>query len=83
MTKEAAMTNSEDLAQSLKVAVGATIGALALSFSTHHVLAPELSRHHEVTKEQLSHHFEREREVLHGHGNYARTRYAQVAGGTE
>jgi len=74
---------TEEFTKGLKVAVGATIGALALSFSTHHILAPELPRGHKITAKDLTHHFEREREVLHGHVSYGRTRYAVVSGAAE
>lgn len=73
----------EEFTKSLQVAVCATIGALALSFSTHHILAPELPKGHKITTKDLTHHFEREREVLHGHVSYGRTRYAVVGGGAE
>jgi hypothetical protein len=83
MTKEHTATTAEDLTNTLKVAVGATIGALALSVSTHHLVAPEFSKTHTVTAEDLSHQMEREREVLHAHASYGRTRYAMIAGGAE
>lgn len=83
MTKQTTTTTAEDLTNTLKVAVGATIGALALSVSTHHLAAPEVSRSHSLTAEDLSHQMEREREVLHAHSSYGRTRYAMIAGGAE
>lgn len=83
MTKQPITTTAEDLTNTLKVAVGATIGALALSVSTHHLVAPEFSKTHKVTAEDISHQMEREREVLHAHASYGRTRYAMIAGGTE
>lgn len=83
MTKPHTATTAEDLTNTLKVAVGATIGALALSVSTHHLAASEVGKSHTLTAEDLSHQMEREREVLHAHASYARTRYAMIAGAAE
>ncbi len=83
MTKEHTATTAEDLTNRLKLVVGATIGALALSVSTHHLVAPEVNKSHTLTAEDLSHQMEREREVLHAHASYGRTRYAMIAGGAE